>query len=116
MGRRLKEPVEKECLKCGSKFTTIQSTKKYCSTKCSFSRLWTTKQRREKSISQRKFMTGDSDQAEEARLRVLKNKKLPPIIPSPYERRLEEHEFSDGEVLWKDDTPGFDWEGYFGWK
>ena len=114
MGRKAK-PVEiKTCPKCGAEHTKPRS--KYCSAKCGNSRIWTPLQKLAKSIAKRKAIMADTDKAEEERNRILKNKKIPPTIPSPYARRLEMHEESDGEVLWNNPYPGFDWEDYYGWK
>ena len=116
MGRRLKEPVIRECERCGEKFMTDSSTRRFCSTKCSFFRMMTPERKRQNSIARTKFLLGDTDEAEEARLRIRKNLKVPPDIPHPDKRVLEKNEFVAGDELWEIDGRGIDWERYYGWK
>ena len=106
MARRLKKPVKKICPKCNTTFTT-DSQRRFCSPKCSQSRNYTEKQKHDKSIAKYRAIMADTDEAEEERLRVLKNKIIPPNIPHPDEG-LQPGQFSDGEDLWTYVNPDAD--------
>ena len=98
MARRLNKPIEKVCPKCNTTFTT-DSQRRFCSPKCSQSRKYTEKQKLDKSIAKRRAIMADTDEAEEERLRVLKNKIIPPNIPHP-DLVLQPGQFVAEDELW----------------
>ena len=106
MARKSKPAVEKICPKCETIFIT-NKPRQFCSTSCSQSRQWTPEQKQAKSIAKRKAIMADTDEAEEERLRVLKNKKIPPPIIHPGDR-LGPNQFVAGHEVW---TEVKDWEG-----
>ena len=106
MARRLKQPVEKVCPKCKTTFTTDRP-RQFCNLKCSQSRKWSPEQKQAKSIAKRKAIMADTDEAEEERLRVLKNKRIPPPIVHP-DDGLQPDQFVAGDELWTE-VEGRDW-------
>ena len=97
MGRRCKPPIKKTCPKCGTEH--IKRRAVYCSRSCANSRKYTEKQKLDKSIAKREAIMADTDEAEEERLRILRNKRIPPTIPHPDEG-LQQGQFVDGDELW----------------
>ena len=114
MVTKLKTPIEKECEKCKTKFTTDNSTRRFCSTACGKSREWTKQQNESRSNKVRQWK--QTDEGEDNSFNILKNKKIPPRIPGPDEPRLQEGQFVDGDELWNVDDRDIDWERYYGWK
>lgn len=110
MARKRKDPVVKTCPKCGKEHNKERAV--YCSQECANSRKWTDKQKLDKSIAKRKAIMADTDEAEEERLRVLSNKKVPPPIVHP-DDGLQPNQFSDGEDLWNVVDPSEWGDGYY---